>query len=292
LTLFQFYFAEFSAIYILLAWAVYLTFRINQLYLGPLYSMCLGAYFGAYAALNWGWPFWLIFIGAVGLSLLFSLIPSFRFARLGAFAIVIATMALLFMVQTVIRNWEALGGARGLFNIPHIPRQIWLGVTYGFVLIIGFCVYRLDHSHIGRAMDAVHFDRDVAATLGIDVSRLSIQLQLFSSAIGGIAGVLYVFTLGSVFPDAFGFFLLMYVITIVVFGGMYTMWGIIIASPVLWGVGQFLPAGLVGFSVIVFNVLLIGVLLIRPSGMINRKSVRAITNGCKDLLQRFTDFHK
>ena len=48
MTLFQFYFFEFSAIYILIGWAFYLMFRINQPYFGSLYSMCIGAYFAAH----------------------------------------------------------------------------------------------------------------------------------------------------------------------------------------------------------------------------------------------------
>ena len=47
MTQFQFHFLEFSAIYILIGWAVYIMFRINQPYFGSLYSMCIGAYFAA-----------------------------------------------------------------------------------------------------------------------------------------------------------------------------------------------------------------------------------------------------
>jgi branched-chain amino acid transport system permease protein len=161
-----------------------------------------------------------------------------------------------------------------------------LGITYGFVLIIGFCVYRLDHSYIGRALDAVLFDQRVAATLGINMAKLSIQLQLISSAIGGLAGVLYANTFGGVFHEAFGFPLILYGMTIVIFGGMYTMWGIIIAAPVLWGVTQILPEALKSFSIIIYGALLIVMLLIRPSGIIDRKMTKGISISTKALLKR------
>jgi branched-chain amino acid transport system permease protein len=290
-TLFQFYFLEFSAIYILLAWGIYLPFRANQIYFGALYSMCIGAYFAAYTSVNLGWPLWLVLIGAVALCVLFSSIPAFKLAALGGFPMLIATLAIFFIVETAVRNLGFLGARHGLFGIPTLPDALFLGITYGFVLIIGFCVYRLDHSHIGRAMDAVYFDRGVAATLGIDTRRLSVQLQLIASAIGGLAGVLYAYTFGGIFPEAFGFSLVLYGITIVVFGGMYTMWGIIIASPILWGVSQFLPEALRAFSVIIYGILLIVMLLVRPSGIIDRATVRAITTGSRALLQRFTGPH-
>ena len=77
MTSLQFYFLEFSAIYILLAWAIYLPFRADQPYFGPFYSMCLGAYFAAYTSVNWGWPLWLVLIGAVALCVLFSFLFKF-----------------------------------------------------------------------------------------------------------------------------------------------------------------------------------------------------------------------
>ena len=276
MTLFQFYFFEFSAIYILIGWAVYLMFRINQPYFGSLYSMCIGAYFAAYSSITWGWPIWLILIGAIVVSILFSLIPAFRLARLGPFPMVIASMAILFIIQTAVKNIDILGGNYGLFGMPFVPYPIILSITYGFLLLIGYLVFHLDYSHIGRAMDAIHFNRDVAATLGINVSRLSVQFQIISSAIGAIAGVLYAFTMGGVFPEAFNLSFMMHAITIVVLGGMYTMWGVTVSAPVLWSIGQFLPKNMTGLSVIVYGVLLIVMLLVRPSGIVDRRILKKI----------------
>jgi len=283
---FAFYFLEFSAIYILLAWAIYLPFRANQPYFGPFYSMVLGAYFSAWAATAWGWPFWLVLIGAIAFCVLFSLIPAFKLASLGGFPMLIATMALFFIVQTAVRNMETLGGRFGLFGIPHFSSYILLAVTYALLLIVGLCVYRLDHSYIGRALDAVFFDRSVASTVGINTTKLSIQLQLIASGIGGLAGSLYAYTFGGVFPDAFGFPLILYGITIVVFGGMYTMWGMIIAAPVLWSISQVLPASLRAFAVIIYGALLIVMLLLRPCGIIDRGMTRAVARGARLLFRR------
>jgi branched-chain amino acid transport system permease protein len=277
MTLFQFYFFEFSAIYILIGWAVYLMFRINQPYFGSLYSMCIGAYFAAYSSIHWGWPVWLILVGAIVVNILLSLIPAFRLSRLGPFPMVIASMAILFIVQTVVENTDFLGGSYGLFGMRFIPYNIMLSITYGFLLLVGYLVYHLDYSHLGRAMDAIHYDRDVAATLGINVSRLSVQFQVISSAIGGVAGVLYAYTMGGVFPGAFNLSFMLHAITIVVLGGMFTMWGVIISAPLLWSIGHFLPENMTGLSVIVYGILLIVMLLVRPSGIIDRNVIKKIS---------------
>ena len=263
----------------MIGWAVYLMFRINQPYFGSLYSMCIGAYFAAYASINWGWPVWLILVGAVTVSVLFALIPAFRLAKLGPFPMVIASMAILFIIQTAVKNTDALGARYGLFGMPFIQHHITLMITYGLLLLIGYMVFHLDYSHTGRAMDAIHFDRDVAATLGINAAKRSIQFQVISSAIGSIAGVLYAYTMGGVFPAAFSMNFMMYAITIVVLGGMYTMWGIIISAPFLWSISQFLPQNMTGLSVIIYGVLLIVMLLVRPGGIIDRKTIKRFKRG-------------
>lgn len=279
MTLFQFYFLEFSAIYILIGWAVYIMFRINQPYFGSLYSMCIGAYFTAYTSINWEWPVWLILIGAVTVNILFALIPAFRLAKLGPFPMVIASLAILLIIQTVVKNTDALGARYGLFGIPFMPQHITLSITYGFLVLVGYLVFHLDYSHIGRAMDAIHFDRNVAATLGINSSRLSVQFQVLSSAIGGIAGVLYAYTMEGVFPAAFNMSFMMHAIAIVVLGGMFTMWGVIITAPLLWSISYFLPENMTGLSVIIYGTLLIIMLLVRPSGIIDRKIIKRFIRG-------------
>jgi branched-chain amino acid transport system permease protein len=283
LSLFQLYFLQFSAIYIILVWAMYLPFRANQPYFGPFYSMALGAYFAAYTGANWGWPVWLIMIGAVAFCVLVSLVPAFKLSKLGGFPMLIATLAIFFIVITVARNMETFGGRHGLFGIAPLPNAVLLGITYGFLLIVGFFVYRLDHSYIGRALDAVHFDKNIASAMGINTARLSMQLQLTASAIGGLAGVLYAFTFSGVFPEAFGFNLILYGMTILTVGGMYTMWGSIIAAPILWGFTQVLPDRLKTFAIIIYGALLILMLLLRPSGVIDRGTAAALSRRWKSL---------
>jgi branched-chain amino acid transport system permease protein len=265
----------------MIGWAVYLMFRINQPYFGSLYSMCIGAYFAAYTSVNLGWPIWLTIPGAVIICILIALVPAFRLAKLGPFPMVIASMAILLIVQTVVKNTDALGARYGLFGMPFIPHHITLLITYGLLLLIGYIIFHLDYSHIGRAMDTIHFDRDVATTLGINAGKLSIQFQVISSAIGGVAGVLYAYTMQGVFPAAFNMNLMMYAITIVVLGGMYTMWGVLISAPFLWGISQFLPKNLTGLSIIIYGVLLIVMLLVLPGGIIDRKTVERIKGGSK-----------
>jgi branched-chain amino acid transport system permease protein len=286
MSIFYWSLAQFSAVYILLGWAVYLMFRVNQPYFGSLYSMCIGAYFAAYASINWHLPFWLVLIGAVAVCVAFSALPALRLAKLGPLPMVIASMGIVMVVQTAVRNIPALGANFGLFGMPPMSRPLLLGITYAFLVVVGFAIYRLDRYHVGRVMDAVHLSQNVAASLGVDVTRLSIELQLLSSAIGAVAGVLYAFALGGVFPEAFGLSFIMYALTMVVLGGTETMWGILVSGPLLWSISQFLPEEFRSLSVVINGVLLITMLLARPSGLLDRRTVKAISRLLRKAFRR------
>jgi len=286
MSLFAFAFLEISAIYIILAWGIYLPFRANQAYVGAVYSMCMGAYFAGYVSRDLGWPFWLAIIGAAIFCMLFSLIFAYNLASLAGFPMMIGSTALVFISQTVIVNLPFLGGPLGFYGVPFVPQNILLATTYGIVLVVGVLIYRLDQSYIGRAMDATRFDPRVAASLGIDVIKLSMQLQIMSSILGAVAGALFAFTLGSVTISSFGFPLVTFTMALVVVGGMNTMWGIVIASPALFSISQFVPSVMKEFSYIIYAILLIVVLVIRPSGAIDRKTLRSITAFGRRLMKR------
>ncbi|MBN1458990.1 MAG: branched-chain amino acid ABC transporter permease [Armatimonadetes bacterium] len=283
MSLFQFYFLEFTAVNILLAWGIYLVFRADQVYFGPMYSMCIGAYCAAYLARDLHAPFWLAMAGGVVLAVLFSLIFARQLASLAGFPMMLATTALIFIVQTVIRNLDFLGGSQGFFNIPFVSEKTMVAVTYALVALCGALVYRLDYSYLGRAMDAIKFDANVAKSLGIDTVKLSVRLQLVSSALGALAGTIYAFTLGALSPGGFGFSTIATVVAIVMVGGAYTMWGIVVVAPVFFAISQYAPSG---FANIMYALVLIIILVVRPTGLVDRGVIKVITRMFRALGRR------
>jgi branched-chain amino acid transport system permease protein len=135
-------------------------------------------------------------------------------------------------------------------------------------------------------METALVDRDVAATLGVNLTRLSILLQVISAVISGIAGVIFAFTLRTIFPDTYSFSLLLYIWCMLYLGGRFTMWGAIISAPILWGLPQWIPHELGEYSNILYGALLIAILLLRPQGIISRGLVRAIRQRGRIQLER------
>jgi branched-chain amino acid transport system permease protein len=262
----------FTAIYILLGWGIYLPFKIGQLTWAPIYAMAVGAYVAAYASTKWHWAFAATLVVGMVLGGLLVFLPSLGLRRAPTFATVVASLAIIIVVQVAIRNWKAVGGPAGLYGIPRLSYLV--PVVYVLLLAIGVLIHRLDHSRLGRAADGLLVNPDVAASLGVNMSPMSLSLQTIAGILGGFAGVIYAYAVGSVFPDAFGANLVVLAAAPLFVGGTSTLWGVVIMAPILWGVPLILPSKISGWKDIFIGFILIVVLLIRPEGLITRSTLR------------------
>lgn len=268
------YYLLFVAVFILMTWATYLPFRAGQLYNGPIYCMAIGGYFSAFVVRDLGWPFGLALIATVAVAAIMGFLPALGFCRTTGLVTAMASIALIYIIQAVIRNLDFLGGSRGFWNIPEV--EYLLPLAYGVVLIVGFFIYRFDHSRFGRAAEAMLVDPELAATMGIDIRWLSVALLTASSVIGALAGVIFAFTLGTIYPESFGFVLLLYIWSMMYIGGRYTMWGAIISVPILWGLPQWIPHAVAEYTNILYGALLIITIIVRPEGIVSRGMLRYI----------------
>ena len=142
---------------------------------------------------------------AVVIAPIIGFLTSFAFSRTTGIVTATASLALIFILQSVLRNLNFVGGALGILNIPRIgylPIVIWV-----CVFLVGLFVYRIDNSRIGRALEAVRTDPDLAKTLGMNLPILSVFVMTISSVMGALAGVFYAFAIGTINPDLFGFLL-------------------------------------------------------------------------------------
>lgn len=269
------YFIIFCCVFIILAWAAYVPFRAGLLYNGTVYCMAIGGYFSAYAAKAWEWPFWVCIIGAVIVGALLGFVPALGFSRTSGIVTAVSSMALIFIVQSVIRNIRILGAGRGISGIPKVENLVIYSLVV--VVIIAVFIFRLDHSRLGRAFEAVSTDMDMAATLGINVKMISILGLTISSALGAVAGSIYAFNMRVIYPETFGFSLLLSVMTMLFVGGRYTQWGMFISVPLLWGITKWIPSGLAVYAQIIYGIILIVILMARPEGLVTRRMVKGIS---------------
>ena len=267
-------FLQLSTVFILLGWGTFLVHRVGQLYMGSIFTMIIGAYSSAYLVKALGFPFGVALVVAMLAGGLVSFILSFGFARIPGFACGIGTIALIFIGQAIVRSIDAIGGVHGYFGVP-MPEYI-LVLSFASLLVIGFLIYNLLHSRLGRVIEVVNTDINLANTLGINVYKLRITLQTAAGAIGALAGTIYAFTMGMIHVQNIGIGMLVGLIVFFFVGGYSTMWGILIFAPVLYSLHLFLPSSIAMFADIIYGVVLIIIMMLRPEGIIVKDMFKGI----------------
>ena len=165
------------------------------------------------------------------------------------------------------RPENPLPGATDLFGI-FIPtyRLFLIAVGVVVILAVAFVVYR---TRLGAMVRAAAYDRNMAASLGVRVGWVYSGAFAFGVALAGLAGVLLA-PVYSVFPTMGGDFILI-AFTVVIVGGMGSIWGAVVAGVLLTQVQAIasLVISPVWADPIVFGAMVL-VLMVRPQGLFGR----------------------
>jgi branched-chain amino acid transport system permease protein len=193
--------------------------------------------------------------------------------RLGGDYFGIATLGFTMVVKVLADNsdvlfFEEMKGARGMVGIPEMTTWLWAF----FFLIISLVVMRnLIYSTSGRAMVSVREDEIAAKAMGIDTVKYKTLAFVVGSCYAGLAGGLYAHLYAFLHPSSFHFVKSFDIWIIVVFGGVGSMTGTVIATfgwaALLEGLRIFLPAGTETWRLVIYPVLLLLVMLLRPQGL-------------------------
>ena len=109
-------------------------------------------------------------------------------------------------------------------------------------------------------------DEDTARLLGVDVARFKLAAFAMGCAIAGLAGGLYAHNVRFIDPDSFGFVESITVLSMVVIGGIGSVWGVIVAAAglsvlPLWI--QFIE----DYKLLIYGGLLFAVMRFSPGGL-------------------------
>jgi branched-chain amino acid transport system permease protein len=156
----------------------------------------------------------------------------------------------------------------------------WLGI--GLVLLVVYCSITLRDSKLGRAWVAIREDETAAAAMGIPLMRTKTWAYAIGAFFGGIAGAALKAQQGSAVPGDFLFNFSIFVLCMVILGGMGSIWGVILGASLLsylnyagianiggWYNQQFnTNHDFTQYSYGIYGVLLVLVMLFRPAGLI------------------------
>ena len=270
------YFLMTVIVYILVVWGALIPFRAGLLYNGTVYCMAIGGYVAGYLNKTYDMGFLPCVIFAIVAGLIFGFIPALGFSRTNGIVTAVSSQALIFIIQSVLRNIKFLGGSTGMTGIHRIDHLLlW---SFIILIIMGAFLYRLDHSRIGRAWEAIQTDPQMAQTLGVNTRNMTVLSLTLSSVFAAVGGALYAFNIRVLYPGTFSFSFLLNVMTMLFVGGRYTQWGVIISAPLLWSLNVFMPKSVQKLSNYIYAVILIVVLMARPEGLVTRSMVNKIKN--------------
>ncbi|HYF27508.1 MAG TPA: branched-chain amino acid ABC transporter permease [Baekduia sp.] len=239
--------------------------------------------------------FVLILIAGAAFTALWGAILGFPTLRLRGDYLAIVTLAFGEIVPRVFENFEGISnGRQGITPVDKIalvpgsePLRYPLElepvyyVALVMVLLVLFLNRRLRDSRLGRAWIAVREDEVAAAAMGIDLVRTKLWAYAIGAALGGFSGVFLATYQNTVNVDQFEFGFSVFVLCMVIIGGMGNIWGVVLGAVALSMVNRYLLRELNGvpdaigldFDVTAVNFGLFGFFLVvmmvlRPEGFI------------------------
>jgi branched-chain amino acid transport system permease protein len=170
----------------------------------------------------------------------------------------------------------------------------WTAVA--LLLITVFCSFQLRDSRLGRAWIAIREDETAAAAMGVPLMRTKTWAYAIGAFFGGIAGAFYASFKSGAFPADFYFNISVFLLCMVILGGMGSIWGVILGGMVLGylnveglaKIGSELNQAGVEFDPTkyqfgIYGLIIVLMMLFRPGGLIpERRHQREMELGVAD----------
>jgi branched-chain amino acid transport system permease protein len=236
----------------------------------------IGAYAIVILIFQVGMPLPLAILAGIAICIVLALIVAIPATRLEGFYLALATLAFAQLFIVVLdEGGSVTGSAGGLahYRLPDVFGRQVSGPWYTAVIVVLMLatlaiLWRLDRSWFGRACRAVRDDSEAAKAMGINVERTKIIAYTITSALAGIAGMVYAFVDNTVNPPIFGLqnsFLLLFMVIV---GGSGRHAGAIIGAVLLYMLPLVLSPIIGHHHALVFGVFMVAVVLFQPKGVI------------------------
>ena len=141
-------------------------------------------------------------------------------------------------------EFELTNGAQGITPVDKIDLPFtepftslnlrpWFWTALGLVALVLFVNFRLRDSRLGRAWIAIREDEIAAASMGVPLVRTKLLAYATGAAFGGIAGAFLGSYLNTVNADQFLFSFSIFVLAMIILGGIGNIWGVVLGAVVL-----------------------------------------------------------
>jgi branched-chain amino acid transport system permease protein len=259
--------------------------------------------------------FLLIILAAVVICAVAGILIGLPTLRLRGDYIAIVTLAFGEIIRVIATNGEQIkiagypltNGKKGItpIDLPSLPGygelpttflnlRPWYWLAFVMVLIVLFCNIRLRDSRLGRAWVAMREDEVAATSMGIPSVKTKLMAYAAGAGFGGMAGAFLGAFLKSVNAEQFEFSFSIFVLAMVILGGLGSIWGVVLGAVslsflntqiiqdtgprLLSDAGIKVDASQLSFGV--FGFLLVVMMVLRPEGLLpERRRKLEMTEG-------------
>jgi len=257
----------------------------GQISLGHAAFFGLGAYTSGILSATYQVSPWLAMLAAVAVTVTVALLVGIPTLKLTGYYLAMATLGFGIIVHICFKEFTWLtGGPSGLVGIPSLRLgglvldDPWSYYYLVWAVVLGAISLSLNivDSRVGRALRAIHDSETAAAASGVATAQLKIWVFVLSAVYASVAGSLYAHFVTFISPSSFDFMFSIKLVTMVVIGGMASIWGAILGAATLTVLPEVL-AVFHDYDIIIFGTILMVVMIFMPQGL---------TRGVLDLVGR------
>jgi branched-chain amino acid transport system permease protein len=247
----------------------------GQISLGHAGFLGIGAYATAALPTHFGWhPLLAMATGAVAAGLLAGIVARPIFKLKGHY-LAMATLGLGIIINIVVRTEAAWTG--GPDGMPVPPMSLagfeisgdkhWYWIVALLLSVSVWASLNLIDSPFGRALRALHGSEVASKVVGVDVVRYKVAIFVMSAVFASIMGSVTAHYVGFVTPNLADFFHSIELVTMVVIGGMASVYGSVVGAVLLTALPQALTS-FEGWETVAFGTILMLCMIFLPKGLV------------------------
>ncbi len=273
--------------YILLALGLNIVVgQAGLLDLGYVAFFAIGAYSVGYLGTKHHVTFWETVLVGIVAAAVAGIVLGAPTLRLRGDYLAIVTLGFGEIIRIIALNTDEIGGAQGIFGIPHPPKMF--GLEFGvldtkpyYYLMLAMIVLvivvskRLERSRVGRAWSAIREDEDAAELMGVPTFKFKLLAFFIGASVGGLGGAGWAGgPTGYIQPQNFLFILSATILVCVIFGGSGNVPGVILGAFVIaWLPERF--RALQDYRQMAFGAVLVIMMILRPEGLLPSRQRKA-----------------
>ncbi|MGU3387580.1 ABC transporter permease subunit [Methylobacterium sp. D53M] len=234
----------------------------------------IGAYAVGLGTVDGGLNFWICLLTGLGLAVVLGAALGASTLRLGGHYLAMVTISFQQILTLVLTNWIPV--THGPDGVPNIRRpalfadgQSYLALCVLVLAVVGWLVWHMPRTRLGRAMRAVRDNELAAGVSGIDIYRTKVAAFALGALLAGLGGGLFAGSFTYISPDQFAFAESIVFLTMALLGGVGSPVGAVIGTALLILIPEWLRflKEIPGLYLAIYGLAVILIVVFMPDGI-------------------------